>query len=82
MSALLQRSAIKLCKRNQITGIVKGIYMKRNLSSIPELTRIRYPDVKRGNYAQLQKDDVIAFNAILDPNRVVTEESDLEGNLL
>ena len=54
--------------------------MKRNLSNAPELTRIRYPGVKRGNYAQLTTDDVTAFSEILDSNRVVTEESDLEGN--
>ena len=49
-------------------------------NGLPELTRIRYPGVQRGNYAQLQKDDVMAFKGILDENRVITDITDLEGN--
>ena len=49
-------------------------------NSLPELTRIRYPGVQRGNYAHLQKDDVMAFNSILNENRVITDITDLEGN--
>ena len=49
-------------------------------NGLPELTRIRYPGVQRGNYAHLQKDDVMAFNSILDENRVITDITDLEGN--
>ena len=49
-------------------------------NGLPELTRIRYPGVQRGNYAHLQKDDVLAFNRILNENRVITDITDLEGN--
>ena len=72
-----------LCARNRLSSRLCTTSALRKFSdmknNIPELTRIRYPDVQRGNYAQLQEDDVLAFKEILDGNRVITEESDLEG---
>ena len=72
-----------LCARNRLSSRLCATSTLRKFSdmknNIPELTRIRYPDVQRGNYAQLQEDDVVAFNRILDQNRVISEESDLEG---
>ena len=68
---------------NSCAKIVLGKSVKR-LSSVnnnlPELTRVRYPDVHRGNYAQLEKTDVAKFTSILDESRVITDETDLEGN--
>ena len=75
------RNAIVLCTRNRITSIPKNKFHIRNLSAITELTRIRYPDVKRGNFSQIENEDLVTFSEILDKNRVITEESDLEGKL-
>ena len=75
----LLRNAIILCTRNRITSIPNSKCHIRNLSAITELTRIRYPDVKRGNFSQIENEDLLAFSEILDKNRVITEESDLEG---
>lgn len=41
---------------------------------------MRYKDhVQRGNFATLQPDDIAFFRATLGENRVLTEESDVEG---
>ena len=73
------KSVMTLCSRIRNTTTSK--LLARNLSGATELTRIRYPDVKRGNYSQLQNEDLVTFSDILDKNRVLTEESDLEGSL-
>lgn len=45
-----------------------------------ELTSVRYKDhVQRGNYATLQPDDIAFFRETLGENRVLTEESDVDG---
>ena len=70
-------TALYLTSSSFVVGVRKYGETKND---VPELTRIRYPGVQRGNYAQLQKGDVLAFNNILDQNRVITDVSDLEGN--
>ena len=86
MILLFPRTIMALCARNRISNTLCKTAAVRKFGDIknnpPELTRIRYPDVQRGNYAQLQEDDVLAFKEILDGNRVITEESDLEGKLI
>ena len=82
MSVILPSRAIAFCVRNRIINTFCGQFTARNLSGIPELTRVRYPDVKRGSYAQLNEDDVSAFTELLDSNRVLTEYSDLEGKFM
>ena len=79
MSVIFPRSIIPLCGRIRFSSAFFGTSVLRKFSVVPELTRIRYPDVQRGNYGKLQEDDVLAFKRILDQNRVITEESDLEG---
>ena len=37
------------------------------LSSQVKLTSERYPNLKRGNFASLNSEDIQAFQAILDP---------------
>jgi len=49
------------------------------LSSQVKLTSERYPNLKRGNFASLNSEDIQAFQAILDPGRVVTAESEVSG---
>ncbi|KAK6177589.1 hypothetical protein SNE40_015660 [Patella caerulea] len=44
-----------------------------------ELTRNRYPDLKKGPYADLTGQDVDYFSNLL-PGRVLTDASDLEGS--
>ena len=79
MAVILQRATLSFCKQHQVIQGMWGKLSRRGLSGVPELTRIRYPDVRRGNYAKLQEDDKVAFSEILGQNRVITEESDLEG---
>jgi len=71
------RNTMNVCSRIRVT--MRSKCLMRNLSAVAELTRIRYPDVKRGNYSHIQNEDLEAFSEILDKNRVITEESDLEG---
>ena len=42
------------------------------------LTRVHYPDVKRGDFSQLTDADLDTFRGILDANRVITDEAELE----
>ena len=79
MAVILQRATLSLSKQHQVMQGMWAKLSRRGLSGVPELTRVRYPDVRRGNYAKLQEDDKAAFSEILDQNRVITEESDLEG---
>ena len=79
MKLLPFKSAMILFTKNRIRNTVRSKGLIRGLSTITELTRIRYPDVKRGDFAQIENDDLVAFSEILDKNRVITEESDLEG---
>ena len=79
MKLLPLKSAMILLTRNRISNRMTNKCLIRGLSTITELTRIRYPDVKRGDFAQIENDDLVAFREILDNNRVITEESDLEG---
>ena len=79
MKFIQLRNTMKMCSRIRVTMRTKCL--TRNLSAVAELTRIRYPDVKRGNYSHIQNEDLLAFSEILDKNRVITEESDLEGKI-
>ena len=49
-----------------------------NTSVVP-LTAERYQNVKRGNYANLEENDVKFFESILGTNRVLTQEDELNG---
>ena len=44
-----------------------------------ELTSVRYPGVKRGNYAQLTDKHVQQFQRILPKERVITDNSDVQS---
>lgn len=52
---------------------------KRSCSSTVELTSVRYPEEKRGNYARLESDDIGHFKHILDENRVLTQPEEIDG---
>ena len=42
-----------------------------------EFTSVRYPYLKRGNYAKLSNKNVQFFQQFLEPHQVLTEFSDL-----
>lgn len=45
-----------------------------------ELTSVRYPNVKRGNYGQITAADVARFNEIMpDASRVLTDPQEIDG---
>jgi len=50
-----------------------------NNTSVVPLTAERYQNVKRGNYANLEENDVKFFESILGTNRVLTQEDELNG---
>ena len=50
-----------------------------NNTSVVPLTSERYQNVKRGNYANLEENDVKFFESILGTNRVLTQEDELNG---
>ena len=52
--------------------------MSSSVIDVP-LTSERYPGLKRGNYAKLESEDVAAFKEILDENRVLSNEEELDG---
>ena len=46
--------------------------------AVPELTSIRYPNIKRGDFASLTAADTEFFKTLLnDPAQVLTEDDDL-----
>ncbi|KAL4221844.1 D-2-hydroxyglutarate dehydrogenase [Mactra antiquata] len=52
----------------------------RSSKTCVELTSVRYPDLKRGNYATVTDKDVALFERILPgAARVITDPSELEG---
>ena len=50
-----------------------------NNTSVVPLTSERYQNVKRGNYANLEENDVKFFESILGTNRVLTQDDELNG---
>ena len=50
-----------------------------NNTSVVPLTAERYQNVKRGNYTNLEENDVKFFESILGTNRVLTQEDELNG---
>jgi len=44
-----------------------------------QLTSERYPNLKRGDYGVLNNDDIAAFQKILEPARVLTDSSSVDG---
>ena len=54
----------------------------RKYSTEVELTRHRYPNVKRGNYSKLEENDVKVFQSIVGNTRVLTQPDELDGILL
>ena len=51
----------------------------RKYSTDVELTRHRYPNVKRGNYSKLEENDVKVFQSIVGNARVLTQTDELDG---
>ena len=47
--------------------------------NLPELTRVRHPEVKRGGYSALNQDDLLHFKSLLEPHRIISEEAELTG---
>ena len=56
-----------------------GFYFRKYSTEV-ELTRNRYPNVKRGNYSQVEQNDVQTFQSILGDTRVLTKADELDGN--
>ncbi|KAG5873084.1 hypothetical protein JTB14_011109 [Gonioctena quinquepunctata] len=54
---------------------------RRGLASgvLPQLTKDRYPHVKRGEYAELDEHHLGFFRDLLGPDRVITDPADCEG---
>jgi len=52
---------------------------KSSAGNLPELTRIRHPEVKRGGFSCLADTDIKHFQNILEPHRIITEDADLIG---
>lgn len=45
---------------------------------LPELTKVRYPHIKRGKYAEITQADINFFRGILhEDSQVLTDEDDL-----
>ena len=44
-----------------------------------ELTRVRYPNVKRGRFGTITDNDLNYFESLLGANRVITDSTELEG---
>ena len=42
-----------------------------------QLTRVHYPEVRRGDFSRLSDTDLETFRGILDPHRVVTDAAEL-----
>ena len=47
--------------------------------NLPELTRVRHPEVKRGGYSALNDDDLLHFKSLLEPHRIISEDAELTG---
>ncbi|KAJ8929674.1 hypothetical protein NQ314_017601 [Rhamnusium bicolor] len=57
-----------------------GLSQSRGLTgALPELTKDRYPHVKRGDYATLDENHLRFFTELLGTNRIVTDPSQCEG---
>ena len=54
---------------------MKNYTLLRRLST---LTKDRFPNLKRGNYAVLQDGDVQYFEKVLDKNQVLTNPAEIE----
>ncbi|XP_056634624.1 D-2-hydroxyglutarate dehydrogenase, mitochondrial [Diorhabda sublineata] len=48
-------------------------------STLPQLTKDRYPYVKRGQYANLDQHHLKYFKDLLGPNRVITDTDECQG---
>lgn len=44
-----------------------------------ELTSVRYPQLKRGNYSKLSEKHLGFFQSFLSPHQVLTEANDVAG---
>ena len=49
------------------------------VGNLPELTRVRHPEVKRGGYSALNDDDLVHFKSLLEPHRIISEDAELTG---
>ncbi|XP_069692075.1 D-2-hydroxyglutarate dehydrogenase, mitochondrial isoform X1 [Periplaneta americana] len=75
--AVARRAVVSTVIKNEA---VRRIHCGRKCcSSKVELTSVRYPGVKRGNYAQLSDKHVQHFQSILPKERVITDLSDVES---
>ena len=65
--------------RLQKTRLVRSFHLSR-LHNTVELTRVRYPNLKRGPYSQVNDRDISRFKEILPgAERVITDSSELVG---
>lgn len=52
---------------------------RQSSGNLPELTRIRHPEVKRGDYSKINGDDINYFSSLLQSHRIITDETELTG---
>ncbi|XP_021937077.1 D-2-hydroxyglutarate dehydrogenase, mitochondrial isoform X3 [Zootermopsis nevadensis] len=71
-----RKAAVDLIQNGLVRGISQSLQCRR---PEVELTSVRYPGVRRGNYAQLSDRHVQHFRSILPKERVITETEDVAG---
>jgi len=75
-------TAVKWCFRSQfpLKRLAASIHTSWACTgrTLPELTSVRYPSIKRGDFGSLSVADVDFFKKLLnDPGQVLTEDDDL-----
>lgn len=80
--ALLFSTYLTLATENfrNFANFFFGIDAMRNLilRRFSTLTKDRYPNIKRHNFAALQDNDVKYFENILDKNQIITNEDEVQ----
>ena len=78
---MLHRQGSRIFRQIRVVYASSQNSYASEVNSVP-FTADRYPNVKRGNYAILEENDVKFFEAILGKNRVLTQEDELNGDIL
>ncbi|XP_044751509.1 D-2-hydroxyglutarate dehydrogenase, mitochondrial [Coccinella septempunctata] len=65
--------------RNILPLLSTMIQRTCKFSALPELTKDRYPNVKRGNYSQIDTKHLNFFKDLLGETRVITDENECLG---